>query len=374
MTALAATRSALAVQYVNRALESRTDANPLEAWAWLARAVKLDPESREVATALPALRRDAVKALLARASEAGRRGLTGLEWLRASQAKAVAPDDPGADQALKAAGTRLERAMRPVILVKGFRNATGAEGRHVRLASETYRLLREAGRNGRLATILDEDSYAIHLKENANFTPDLIVKATLERFDLMHHPIRSEARSQEYDRRVSFLDVTGKVYIEGRERDTYNYQEITKRVEGAAILTYEIYDVTGRTVLAEDTLRADLDRTDRVVLGNREAGVADDPDEMPADGALADELQGQLKDRLLERMRSELGWVGRHTYTSYERAKENGDMDAAVSWAVIALRSLKAAERPIVEADIEFVLRRTGWSLRDGTIVPEQLR
>ncbi|MBI2920168.1 MAG: hypothetical protein HYY18_03675 [Planctomycetes bacterium] len=374
VSAVVSTRRALSVAYAGKAKEAREETDDLAAYAWYARAADMDPEAPEVEDIAAEVKRGAAKALVARAAEAGKRGLTGLEWLRLAQARAVMPDDPAIDRDYRVATTKLDRAMRPIILVKTFRNATRHEGREVRLAAETYRLLQQQAGNGKLATIMDEDAYQIHLKENPSFTPDLIVKGTLERFDLMHHPDRTESQFKEYDKRVTFLDLQGKNYVEGIEKRTYHYTVTDRRVTGVGHLSYEIYDVGARSVMGADTVNGDLLREDRVVAGNKEAGVADDPNEMPADEALQDELQTQLKDRLLEKMRQELGWVGRRYYTAYERARESGNTDAAVSWAVIALRSLQAADKPAVASDIDFVLKRTGWNMKEGRLIAAQLR
>ena len=374
IAAVKSTRRALAETLVAAARDARDAEDPIGAYAWLARAEATDPEAAGAEEISALVREDAARALVLKATDAGKRGLTGLEWLRLAEARAIRPEDPAIDRAWRDVSAKIDKAMRPVILVKSFRNATRQGGREVRLAAETYRLLQQQAANGKLATILDEDAYAIFLKENPGFTPDIIVKGTLERFDLIHHPDRHTPEFRTYDKRVTYLDITGSKYVDGIEQRTYYYTITEKSATGVAELSYEIYDVGNRTPMSADMVKGDLRREDRVVAGNKEAGVAEDADEMPADETLQDELQTQLKDKLLLRIRTDLDWVGKRYYTAYERARESGTIDVAISWAVIAMRSLQAAGRPALAEDNEFVLKRTGWSLSENKLVPEHLK
>lgn len=371
---LASAKRGLGEKWVASAREAHDNGDAIASYAWLVRAQAMDPEAPGVEEIAATVRRDAAKELTVKADDAAKRKLPGLEWLRLAQAKAVMPED--ADLARKAmeAGTKLDRAARPNVLVKDFRNATQQNGREVRLASESYRLLQQLAGNGRHATVMDEDAWQVFLKENPGLTPDIVVKATLERFDLIHHPERRTPQFREYQKRVTYLDVNGSKYVDGTETRTYYYDVIDKSLDGIAELAYEIYDVAARAPLSSDTVRGDLHRDDRVVKGNREAGVDEDPDETPADATLNNELQTQLGDRLMERLRAELGWFGKKYYTAYERARDAGQAELAVSNAVLAIRSRVNAGLQVLPADVDWVKRRTGWDMTTGKIDAENLK
>lgn len=371
---LAAARRGLGERWVEGARDAHRNGDAIAAYAWLARAEGMDPEAPGIQEIAARVRRDAAKELTAKAEDAAKRKLPGLEWLRLAQAKAVLPDDDALGRRVTEAGTKLDRAARPNVLVKAFRNATQQNGREVRLASESYRLLQQMAGNGRHATVMDEDAWEVFLKENPGLTPDIVVKATLERFDLIHHPERRTPQFREYQKRVTYLDVNGSKYVEGQETRTYYYDVVDRSVDGTAELAYEIYDVAGRTPLSSDTVRGDLHRDDRVVKGNREAGVDEDPDDMPADATLNNELQTQLRDRLLERLRAELGWFGKKYYTAYERARDAGQTELAVSNAVLAIRSRVNAGLQVLPEDVDWVKRRTGWDMTAGKIDAENLK
>ncbi|MCE9583070.1 MAG: hypothetical protein K8T20_11290 [Planctomycetes bacterium] len=371
---LAAAKRGLGEKWATSAREAHDGGDAIAAYALLAKAEGMDKEAPGIEEISATVRRDAAKELIAKASEAGKRGLPGLEWLRLQQAKAVLPAADGIDQKVRDAGTKLDRASRPVVLVKAFRNATNQGGREVRLASESYRLLQQLSGNGKFAMVMDEDGWEVFLKENPGLTPDIVVKATLNRFDLLHHPDLHSPEFKEYQKRVTYLDVTGQKYVDGVETRTYHYDIVDKSVDGVAELSYEIYDVATRTPLSSDDVRGDLHREDRVVAGSKEAAVDEDPDEMPPDNALNNDLATQLRDRLLERLRSELGWFGKKYYTAYEKARDAGQTDLAVSNAVLATRSRQSAGLSVLAEDLEWLRRRTGWDMGTGKIDAENLR
>lgn len=371
---LASAKRGLGEKWAQTARETHDSGDAIAAYGWLARAEALDPDAPGIQEISAKVKRHATEQLVVAAKDAGKRGLPGLEWLRLVQASAILPGDDALARQAKDAGTKLDRAARPIVLVKGFRNATGQPGREVHLASESYRLLQDLSGKGRFATIMDEDGWEVFLKENPGLTPDLVVKATLERFDLIHHPVRRTPENKEYQKRVTYLDVTGQKYVDGLETRTYYYDVVDKSVDGAAELSYEITDVAARAPLSADTVKGDLHRDDRVVKGNKEAGVDEDGDDMPPDNALNNELQAQLKDRLLERLRAELGWFGKKYYTAYEKAREAGQGDLAVSNAVLAIRSQQAAGMKVLPEDLDWLRRRTGWDMGAGKLDAENLR
>jgi tetratricopeptide (TPR) repeat protein len=371
---LASARRGLADKRVVEAQRAIEDGDALAAFARVAEAEGLDPSAEGLGEVALTARAEAAKALTEMAAEAAKRKLPGMEWLRLQQARAVKPDDREIERKIQECGSKLERAGRPIVLVKGFRNATRHGGREVRLASESYRLLQQLSGNGRFATILDEDSYAVFLKDNPGLTPDIVVKATLERFDVVHQPDRRTPEFKPYTRRVSYLDITGEKYVEGTEVTRHEYVVVDKAVDGLAELSYEIYDVESRAPMSSDVVQGVLHVEDRVVAGHRESGVDEDPEELPPDATLADDLSTQLRDRLMERLRGELGWFGKKYYTSYERARDAGSSAAAVSWAVLAIRSRQAAGLSVLEEDVQWVLRRTGWDMKEGKLVAEHLK
>jgi hypothetical protein len=131
-------------------------------------------------------------------------------------------------------------------------------------------------------------------------------------------------------------------------------------------MSFEVYDVEHRFTLGASALDVSFAKEDQVVVGNREAGVADDPLELPADEELAEELYGQVKERLLNAVRAELGWTGRKLYVSYRRAREIDDADAAVSYAVLALKSQMSSGAVTLDEDFDYLFKKTGFSLKDG--------
>ncbi|MEK7469518.1 MAG: hypothetical protein AAB074_19260 [Planctomycetota bacterium] len=374
MKGLVAAKRGLGEKWVASAREAHDNGDAIAAYSYLARAEAMDGGAPGIDEIAATVRKNAAKELVVKAEDASKRKLPGLEWLRLQQAKAVLPGDEELARKVADAGTRLERAARPLVLVKGFRNGTNQAGREVRLASEAYRLLQEMSGNGRHATVMDEDGWEVFLKENPGLTPDLMVKGTLERFDLIHHPDRKTPQFKQYKKDVTYLDLTGKSYVNGTETRTYYYDIIDRSVGGTAALAYEVYDVAARQALAVDSLRGDTNRADRIVAGNAEAGVDEDPNEIPADGELMNEMQTQLRDRLLERLRGDLGWFGKKYYTAYERARDAGQMDLAVSNAVMAIRSRTSAGLQNLPQDVDWVRRRTGWDMAAGKIDAENLK
>ena len=374
MKGLVAAKRGLGEKWVASAREAHDNGDAIASYAFLARAEGMDAGAPGITDIAATVRRDAAKELVARAEDASKRKLPGLEWLRLSQAKAVMPEDEELARKLADAGTKLERASRPLVLVKGFRNGTNQNGREIRLASEAYRLLQEMSGNGRHATVMDEDGWEVFLKENPGLTPDLMVKGTLERFDLIHHPDRKTPQFKQYKKDVTYLDLTGKAYVNGTETRTYYYDIIDRSVSGTATLAYEVYDVAARQALTVDSLRGDTARQDRIVAGNAEAGVDEDANEIPADAELLNEMQTQLRDRLLERLRGDLGWFGKKYYTAYERARDAGQADLAVSNAVMAIKSRVNAGLQNLPQDVDWVRRRTGWDMTAGKIDAENLK
>ncbi|KAF0244143.1 MAG: hypothetical protein FD180_2771 [Planctomycetota bacterium] len=374
MKAAVAAKRGLSEQWIASAREAHDNGDAIAAYAFLARAEAMDRGAPGIDEIAATVRKNAAKELVAKADDASKRKLPGLEWLRLSQAKAVLPEDEALARKLADAGTKLDRSSRPLVLVKGFRNGTNQNGREVRLASEAYRLLQEMSGNGRHATVMDEDGWEVFLKENQGLTPDLMVKGTLERFDLIHHPDRKTPQFKQYKKDVTYLDLTGKAYVNGTETRTYYYDIIDRSIDGTATLAYEVYDVAARQPLAVDSLRGDTRRADRIVAGNAEAGVDEDANEIPADAELMNEMQTQLRDRLLERLRADLGWFGKKYYTAYERARDAGQMELAVSNAVMAIRSRVNAGLQNLPQDVDWVRRRTGWDMTAGKIEPENLK
>ena len=374
MKGLVAAKRGLGEKWVASAREAHDNGDAIAAFSFLARAEAMDGGATGIDEIAATVRKNAAKELIAKAEDASKRKLPGLEWLRLSQAKAVLPGDEDLARKVADAGTKLDRASRPLVLVKGFRNGTNQNGREVSLASEAYRVLQEMSGNGRHATVMDEDGWEVFLKENPGLTPDLMVKGTLERFDLIHHPDRKSPQFKQYKKEVTYLDLTGKNYVNGAETRTYYYDIIDRSVDGTAKLAYEVYDVAARQALAVDSLRGDTRRQDRIVAGNAEAGVDEDPNEIPADGELMNEMQTQLRDRLLERLRGDLGWFGKKYYTAYERARDAGQSELAVSNAVLAIRSRTNAGLQNLPLDVDWVKRRTGWDLTAGKIDPENLK
>lgn len=366
------TRRLLAETYVTRASEATEAKQPLLAYTWMRKAKDVDPDSVvEIQSTVCAA---AAKAMILKSEEAFRKGLVGLEWLRLKQAQAIDPDHPKLDQYLKDTQARLDRAIRPTILVEKFQNASRFAGHEIRLASEAYRQLQSVSGNGRLATVLDEGAMKLHKQENENFIPELIVRGTLERFEIVHHPDAVQNESKEYFAENTYFDVFTNKETRVTEKRVHNYNIVTKKVEGVARLVYEIYDTENKSVLAGGVLDEAFTKEDKVVAGNKQAGVAEDPLELPADPVLSEQLYGSIKSRLLGAIQADLGWTGKKLYAMYQKAKESDDADSAVSYGVMAARSLLAGAREPLPQDLEFILKKTGYSMKDGTINPDLIR
>jgi tetratricopeptide (TPR) repeat protein len=372
--AYASARSALAATYVARAGEAAQASLPIQAYVWMAKAADIDPELAELKEIRAGVCRAAARAMMVRADEAFRKGQVGLEWVRVRQAKIIDPELPDIDKALRDATARLERAIRPAILVEKFQNATAHGGREIRLASEAYRTLQTIADRGRFATVLDEGSLKIHRQENADFVPEIVVRGTLERFEIVHHPDVSQNEMKEYYTENTYYDIfTGKE-TRVTEKRTHNYDVVTKKVTAVGRLVYEIYDTENKTALASGELDENYVKEDKVVQGNAQAGIPADPMEIPADAVIADELHNKIKSRLLNAIQADLGWTGKKLYAMYLKYRESDDTDAAVSYAVLACRSLIACGRRAMAEDLEFILKKTGFALQSEKLETDYIR
>jgi tetratricopeptide (TPR) repeat protein len=366
------TRHAVALTYVTRANEAAEAKQPLLAYTWLRKAMDVEPES--VTEIKSTICHEAAKALILKSEEAFRKGLVGLEWLRLKQAQAIDPEHPKLDKYVKDTQARLDKAIRPTILVEKFQNASRFQGHEIRLASEAYRQLQAVSSSGKLATVLDEGALRIHKQENEAFVPEIVVRGTLERFEIVHHPDAVQNESKEFFAENTYFDVFTNKETRVTEKRVHNYNIVTKKVQGVARLVYEVYDTENKAALSSGVLDETFSKEDKVVAGNKQAGVAEDPLELPADAVLAEQLYNALKDRLLSSIQADLGWTGKKLYAMYQKAKESDDADAAVSYAVLSARSLSACAREPLAQDLDYILKKTGYSLKDGKINPDFIR
>ena len=70
----------------------------------------------------------------------------------------------------------------------------------------------------------------------------------------------------------------------------------------------------------------------------------------------------------------ELAWMGRVFHVAYKRARRAGEVDPAVSHAVLTVKTLQNSPRSMNEEAVRYVLEQTGFSFKNGTLILDRLR
>jgi tetratricopeptide (TPR) repeat protein len=302
--------------------------NDLLALRCYARAGALGGDRVETHRRQAAVRKKALVELVNRASNMEVRGFSAAALVMYIAARQLGSDDSSMDDSVKRTRSKIELEIRNIIEIKDFRDLVPS-GPGPRIGAELAVDLNQRYALSRISFINQEEA-AARSDAGREVKPTAVVRGWIEKFYVVEKPPRYVSKKKEYTRQ-EYSETAGHLVVVPQ---VYNYREMYRKKTAEARARYIVTDIETGKQVAEGAVEVERTEEDRVVQGNAEALVEDDPDAIPTNEEMISEMTSRLIEQLARRISEALSTFHERYVDLARSARKSGDWRRALDYYV----------------------------------------